>query len=52
MYKGHSTSDIVDDVLKHEWTEDDVVLAFKELKGKIKIRPEDKEMFKYMYIVK
>ncbi|MFT4303454.1 MAG: FG-GAP-like repeat-containing protein [Candidatus Woesearchaeota archaeon] len=52
VYPQHTMKDIIDLSLKNNWTEDDVIIAFKQIKNKIRIRNEDKEVMKYMYIVK
>jgi len=51
MYKEHGMKDIIESALKFNWTEDDVILAFRILKGKLKIKEGDEEIIKYMYVV-
>jgi hypothetical protein len=52
MYKEHAMKDIIDIAGKSKWTEDDIILAFHVLKHRMKIRPEDREVMKYMDIIK
>jgi hypothetical protein len=52
MYKEHAMKDIIDIAGKSKWTEDDIILAFHVLKHRMKIRPEDREVMKYMNIIK
>jgi hypothetical protein len=51
FYQDHSIKNVVDIALEKGWTEDDVILAFRRLKGKIKVHSEDKEIMQYMYVV-
>jgi len=51
MYKEHTAKDIIESALKYKWTEDDIILAFRSIQNKIRIKPEDKEIMKYMYVV-
>jgi len=50
IYNDHSMKDIINRCLGSHWTEDDIILAFKYLHNKIKIRKEDAEVMRYMTI--
>jgi hypothetical protein len=51
MYSEHNMKDIIKVAMENKWTEDDIILAFKHLGKGLKVRQEDAEIMKYMYIV-
>jgi hypothetical protein len=50
-YSRYNMKEVIDTALNSEWSEDDLIHAFRMLKGKLRIREKDKEIMKYMYVV-
>ncbi|MCB9358356.1 VCBS repeat-containing protein [Candidatus Woesearchaeota archaeon] len=51
VYGTHSMKDILDTCVKNRWTEDDIIIAFKQLSHKVKIKDEDREIMRYMFVL-